>query len=158
MHIRSGIGYDIHRLEAGRRLVLGGVEIDADRGLAGHSDADVLAHAVGDALLGALALGDLGAHFPPGEPEFRDISSLELLRRIVAMIAGRDGRILHVDATVIAETPRLAPYVPAMRRELAGALGVPVESVSVKATTHEGIGALGRSEAMAAQAVATVEA
>ncbi len=158
MHIRSGIGYDIHRLEAGRRLVLGGVEIDADRGLAGHSDADVLAHAIGDALLGALALGDLGAHFPPGEPEFRDISSLELLRRIVAMIAGRDGRVLHVDATVIAETPRLAPHVPAMRRELAGALGVSVDSVSVKATTHEGIGALGRSEAMAAQAVATVEA
>jgi 2-C-methyl-D-erythritol 2,4-cyclodiphosphate synthase len=158
MHIRTGIGYDTHRLDAGRKLVLGGVKIDAERGLAGHSDADVLAHAIGDALLGALALGDLGAHFPPGDPEYRDISSLELLRRIVAMIAGRDGRILHVDATVIAETPRLAPHVPAMRRELAGALGLPVESVSVKATTHEGIGALGRNEAMAAQAVATVEA
>ncbi len=156
MQARSGIGYDIHRLQSGRRLVLGGVEIAADRGLAGHSDADVLAHAIGDALLGALALGDLGQHFPPGDPAWRDISSLELLRRIVAMVAAAGGRIINVDATIIAEAPHMAPYLPAMRQQLAAAMGIAASAVSVKATTHEGIGALGRGEAMAAQAVAAV--
>jgi len=156
MRVRSGIGYDIHRLEEGRRLVLGGVEIPHERGLAGHSDADVLAHAIGDALLGSMALGDLGQHFPPGDPAWRDISSLELLRRITAMVVEAGGRIINVDATIIAEAPHLAPHLPGMRQQLAAAMGIEVPAVSVKATTHEGIGALGRGEAMAAQAVAAV--
>jgi len=153
---RSGVGYDIHRLKPGRRLVLGGVEIPHPRGLDGHSDADVVAHAIGDALLGSLALGDLGKHFPPGDPRYKDISSLELLRRIVALVRGRGAFITGVDVTVVAESPELAPHLAEMRARLASALGIEVEQLSVKATTNEGLGDIGRGEAMAAHAIATV--
>ena len=153
---RAGIGYDIHRLVPGRRLVLGGVEIPHSTGLAGHSDADVAAHAIGSALLGALALGDLGHHFPPGDPRYADISSLVLLERIAAMVRARGGDIANVDVTVVAEAPRLAPHVPAMRGALARALGVGVGQVAVKATTNERCDAIGRGEAIAAHAVAAV--
>lgn len=153
---RSGIGYDVHPLIGGRRLVLAGVTIESELGLAGHSDADVVAHAIGDALLGALALGDLGHHYPPDDPRLAGISSLELLQDTAARVREQQGRIVHVDATVVAERPRLAPHVPAMRRNIAAALGVEVTAVSIKATTHEGLGTLGRGEGMAALAVATV--
>jgi 2-C-methyl-D-erythritol 2,4-cyclodiphosphate synthase len=153
---RSGIGYDIHRLVPGRRLVLGGVQLEHALGLDGHSDADVVSHAIGDALLGAVGLGDLGQHFPPGDPATRDISSLELLRRIAALVRGAGAEIVHVDATVIAEAPRLGPQVGAMSAALATALGLDPARVSVKAKTNEGLDAIGRGEAIAAHAVATV--
>lgn len=151
-----GLGFDQHPLVAGRRLVLGGVEIPAERGLAGHSDADVLTHAVSEALLGALALGDLGQHFPDADPRYRDVSSLALLGRVVAMVQGRGGRVGNVDATVLAEAPRLAGWLEAMRTRLAEALGLPLERVSVKAKHPEGVGAAGRGEGIAALAIATV--
>lgn len=150
---RIGTGYDVHALAAGRRLVLGGVEIASDRGLAGHSDADVLVHAVASALLGALALGDLGTHFPDDDAKWRDASSLDLLRTVHGWIGERGWSVVNVDATVVAQAPRLAPHVAAMRRNLAAALAVGVERVSVKATTAERLGALGRAEGIAAQAV-----
>lgn len=153
---RSGIGYDIHRLRSGRRLVLGGMEIPHPQGLDGHSDADVVAHAIGDALLGALALGDLGQHFPPGDPRYRDIASLELLQRIAALVRDRGALITSVDVTVVAESPPLAPHLSGMRAKLASALGILPDQVSVKATSNEGLGAVGRGEAMAAHAIATV--
>ena len=153
---RAGIGYDIHRLEPGRPLVLGGVRIDHPLGLTGHSDADVIAHAIGDALLGALGLGDLGQHFPPGDPATLGISSLELLRRVALLVTGAGAEIVHVDATVIAEEPPLARHAPAMAAALGGALGVSASRISIKAKTHEGLDAIGRREAIAAQAIATV--
>ena len=158
MTARAGIGYDVHRLVAGRPLVLGGVRFEGPRGLSGHSDADVLCHAIGDALLGAAALGDLGEHFPPGDPRWKDASSLELLGRIRALVADRGGRIVNVDATVVAEAPALAPARAAMRANIAAALGLEAVQVSVKATTNEGLGAIGRGEGIAAWAVALVEA
>ncbi len=136
--------------------MLGGVEIPHPRGLEGHSDADVLAHAIGDALLGALALGDLGQHFPPGDPRTKDISSLEILEHIAGLVRGRGAHITGVDATVVAEAPPLAPHLGEMRGRIARALGVAVGQVSVKATTHEGLGELGAGEAIAAHAIATV--
>jgi 2-C-methyl-D-erythritol 2,4-cyclodiphosphate synthase len=154
---RVGIGYDIHRSAPGRPLVLGGVRFESDWGLEGHSDADVLAHAIGDALLGALALGDLGTHFPPGDPQWKDASSLDLLARIRALVEQRGGRIVNVDAAVVAEAPRILPVRDAMRGHLAKALGVSVEQVSVKATTNERLGSIGRGEGVAAWAVAMVE-
>jgi 2-C-methyl-D-erythritol 2,4-cyclodiphosphate synthase len=153
---RSGIGYDIHRLVPGRRLVLGGVVLEHPLGLDGHSDADVVAHAIGDAVLGALGLGDLGHHFPPGDPATRDISSLELLRRIAALVRGAGAEIVHVDVTVLAEAPRLGPHAAAMSQALATSLSLPPARVSIKAKTHEGLDAVGRGEAIAAHAVATV--
>jgi 2-C-methyl-D-erythritol 2,4-cyclodiphosphate synthase len=157
MTTRAGIGYDVHRVAAGRPLVLGGVRFESPWGLEGHSDADVLAHAIGDALLGALALGDLGTHFPPGDPRWKDASSLDLLARIRALVEQRGGRIVNVDAMVVAEAPKLAPVREAMRANLAGALGIGVEQVSVKATTNERLGAIGSGEGIAAWAVAMVE-
>ena len=154
--VRTGIGYDAHRLALGRLLRVGGVEIPWPRGLAGHSDADVLAHAIMDALLGAAGLGDLGRHFPPGDPAFRGADSIELLRRVTAMAVGAGWRVVHVDSTVLAEAPRLAPYIPQMRERLAAALGVDSSTVNVKATTTEGMGAIGRGEGIAAHAVATL--
>ncbi|MBI2460669.1 MAG: 2-C-methyl-D-erythritol 2,4-cyclodiphosphate synthase [Candidatus Rokubacteria bacterium] len=151
-----GLGFDQHPLVPGRRLVLGGVEIPAARGLAGHSDADVLTHAVAEALLGALALGDLGQHFPDSDPRYRDVSSLALLGRVVEMVQRRGGRVGNVDATVLAEAPRLAGSLDEMRKRLAGTLGLPVERVSVKAKHPEGVGAAGRGEGIAALAIATV--
>jgi len=153
---RVGIGYDVHRFGAGRAFVLGGVAIPHAQGLVGHSDADALAHAVADALLGALALGDLGAHFPDTDPRWAGASSLDLLRRVVALVQGAGHGVGNVDATVLCAMPRLAPHVPAMREALAGALGLPVERVSVKATRPEGIGSLAHGEGLAVWAVALV--
>ena len=153
---RVGIGYDIHRLAAGRRLVLGGVEIPFDRGLNGHSDADVLLHAIMDALLGAAGLGDIGQHFPPGDPLYKDASSLALLARVAAFIGGLGYTVGNVDATVVAERPRLSPYIPEICRLIARTLGIPEESVGIKATTNEGLGPLGANEGIAAWAVALI--
>lgn len=146
-----GIGYDSHRFAAGRRLVLGGVEIDHDRGLAGHSDADVLTHAVIDALLGAVGKGDIGTLFPDDEERWRDADSIDLLRTVVGTIAGR---IVNIDATVVCEQPRVAPYRAEMERTIADATSA---RVSVKATTNEGMGWIGRGEGIACMAVASVE-
>ena len=153
---RSGIGFDSHRLEAGRRLVLGGVEIPHERGLLGHSDADVLIHAAMDALLGAAALGDIGVHFPPSDPAYRDSDSRELLARVRELLAREGWRPVNLDCTVIAESPRLAPHAPAMREVLAATLGLAPDRVSIKATTNEGLGFLGREEGIAAIAVALI--
>jgi 2-C-methyl-D-erythritol 2,4-cyclodiphosphate synthase len=152
----TGIGYDCHPFAAGRRLVLGGVEIPHERGLAGHSDADVLVHAIIDALLGAAALGDIGEHFPDTDERYRDVSSIELLRDVVAQLAERGLSIGNVDATVVIERPRLAPARAEIRTTLADALGLAVERVSVKATRGEGMGFVGREEGVAALAVATL--
>ena len=151
--IRIGQGFDAHQLRPGRKLILAGVTIPFDRGLAGHSDADVLAHAVMDAILGALALGDLGAHFPPGDPAYKDADSMGLLGKVVEMAKARGFAITQVDATVIAEAPKLAPQIPAMRENLGRALALPLDAVSVKATTTEGMGFTGRGEGIAAMAV-----
>jgi 2-C-methyl-D-erythritol 2,4-cyclodiphosphate synthase len=157
MSLRVGIGYDIHARTGGRKLVLGGVTFDTDWGLAGHSDADVLIHAVGDAVLGAVALGDLGQHFPPGDPRWKDASSVELLKLIRAMVEGVGGSVVNVDATVVAQAPQLAPNAKAMCANIARALQIGVSQVSVKATTNESLDALGRGEGIAAWAVVLVE-
>ena len=153
---QSGLGYDSHRFEAGRRLVLGGVEIPHERGLAGHSDADVLAHAVTDALLGAAGLGDIGRHFPDTDGRWRDADSIELLRGARELVEEGGLTVGHVDATVICEAPKLAPHADAMRERLASALGVDAAAVNVKFTTNEGMGFVGRGEGIAALAVATL--
>ncbi len=152
----TGIGYDCHRLAEGRRLVLGGVVVAHERGLAGHSDADVLTHAVIDAMLGACALGDIGEHFPDTDERYRDADSLHLLRATVDLLAAAGFVIAHVDATVMIERPKLAPVRDSMRAALAGALDLEVEHVNVKATRGEGMGFVGREEGIAALAVATV--
>ncbi|TMG05754.1 MAG: 2-C-methyl-D-erythritol 2,4-cyclodiphosphate synthase [Chloroflexi bacterium] len=154
--MRVGIGYDVHRCDEARDLVLGGVDLPHEVGLAGHSDADVLLHAIIDALLGAAGLGDIGQHFPPEDAQWRGASSLDLLRRALAIVRVAGFEVGNVDATVIAEGPWLAPHIRAMRERIAAALGVDVQRVSVKATTHEGLGALGRGEGIAAMAVAVV--
>ena len=154
---RVGFGFDLHPLVHGRPLVLGGVTVDFDRGLGGHSDADVLSHAVGEALLGALALGDLGRHFPDTDPRYRGTSSLRLLRNAADLVAARGGRLVNVDATVLAQAPRLAALLPEMAKRLADALGLEVDRVSVKAKSPEGLGLVGRQEGMAAMAVVSVE-
>jgi 2-C-methyl-D-erythritol 2,4-cyclodiphosphate synthase len=155
--IAHGIGYDCHRFAEGRRLVLGGVELEGERGLAGHSDADVLTHAIIDALLGAASIGDIGEHFPDSDERYRDADSLGLLRETVALLDERACAVLHVDATVLIERPKLAPAREQMRVSLARALDLEVEHVSVKATRGEGLGFVGREEGAAAIAVATVE-
>lgn len=157
MSVASGLGYDCHRFAEGRRLVLGGIELEHDRGLDGHSDADVLTHAIIDALLGATGLGDIGQHFPDTDERYRDASSLDLLRTAVAMLVHRGFTILHVDATVVIERPHLAPVRDQMRLSLAEAIGISPEHVSVKATRGEGMGFVGRGEGAAALAIATVE-
>jgi 2-C-methyl-D-erythritol 2,4-cyclodiphosphate synthase len=154
--VSTGIGWDSHRLVAGRPLILGGVTIQHDRGLDGHSDADVLTHAVIDALLGAAALGDIGQHFPDSDERYRDADSIELLRTVVAMLAERGLDVAHVDTTVIMERPKLAGQRDAIRTSLAAALGVVPQNVNVKASTGEGMGFVGREEGVAALAVATV--
>lgn len=153
---RIGIGYDIHRLVEGRKLVLAGVEIPFAQGLLGHSDADVLTHAVCDALLGAAALGDIGTHFPDTEARWRGASSLDLLARVVELISEQGYSVVNLDAIVIAERPRLKPYIEAMREQLAVVLCVAVDCVSVKAKTSEGLESVGRGEAMAAQAITLI--
>jgi 2-C-methyl-D-erythritol 2,4-cyclodiphosphate synthase len=155
--VSTGLGYDCHRFAEGRRLVLGGVELEHDRGLAGHSDADVLTHAIIDALLGAAALGDIGEHFPDTDERYRDVDSLELLRTTVSMLSARGVSVVHVDATVVIERPHLAPVREQIRASLAGVIGISLEHVSVKATRGEGMGFVGRQEGAAALAVATVD-
>ena len=155
--MRVGIGYDYHRLEAGRKLVLGGVEIPFSKGLAGHSDGDVLTHAVCDALLGAAGLGDIGQHFPDTDPQWKDASSLTLLAQVVERLRAKGLRVAQVDSVIIAEAPKLAPHFARMRETLARALDVAPAEVNVKAKTTEGLEAVGRGEAMAAQAVVTLE-
>jgi 2-C-methyl-D-erythritol 2,4-cyclodiphosphate synthase len=154
---RVGFGFDLHPLVPGRPLILGGVTVPAELGLAGHSDADVLAHAIGEALLGALALGDLGQHFPDSDPRYRGISSLLLLREVAALVTARGGHVVNVDGTVLAQTPRLAPYLSDMAVRLAETLAVPLATVSVKAKSPEGLGLLGRREGIAAMAVVGVD-
>jgi 2-C-methyl-D-erythritol 2,4-cyclodiphosphate synthase len=153
----TGIGIDTHRFESGRPLVLGGVQIPYEQGLAGHSDADVLAHAVIDALLGAAGEGDIGEHFPDTDPRYAGADSLDLLRTVVAKLAERGLVIRHVDSTVVMESPKLGPHRAAIRGSLAAALGIGEAAVNVKATTGEGIGFVGRGEGVAVLAVATVE-
>lgn len=150
---RIGIGYDIHRLVEGRRLILGGVEIPFDKGLLGHSDSDVLTHALCDALLGAAALGDMGTHFPDTDPRFKDVSSLDLLANAFGQIAALGYAVQNVDAVVLAERPRLGPYVKSIRESLAAILAIEPDQISVKAKTSEGMESVGRGEAMAAHAV-----
>ena len=152
-----GIGYDSHRLLAGRRLVIGGVEIPHELGLAGHSDADVLAHAVIDALLGAAALGDIGEHFPDTDERWRDADSVELLRAVVELVGAQRLRIVNIDCTVVMQEPKLSPHRQAIRERLARALGLDVGRVNVKASTGEGIGFVGRGEGVAALAVASLQ-
>ncbi|MBI4594673.1 MAG: 2-C-methyl-D-erythritol 2,4-cyclodiphosphate synthase [Candidatus Rokubacteria bacterium] len=154
---RAGLGFDLHPLVRGRPLILAGVTVPFELGLAGHSDADVLAHAVGEALLGALALGDLGRHFPDTDPRYAGISSLLLLGRVMELVTARGGRLVNVDATVLAQAPKLQPHLGEMAERLAGALGVPVGAVSVKAKSPEGLGLLGRREGIAVMAVVSVE-
>ncbi len=154
---RVGLGFDLHPLVPERPLVLGGVTVPSELGLGGHSDADVLSHAIGEALLGALALGDLGRHFPDTDARYRGISSLALLTRVMQLITARGGRLVNVDATVLAQAPRLQPLLPEMAKRLADTLGVAVDMVSVKAKSPEGLGLLGRREGMAAMAVVSVE-
>ena len=154
---RSGLGFDLHPLVDGRPLVLGGVTVPGSRGLGGHSDADVLAHAIGEALLGALALGDLGRVFPDTDPRYAGVSSLLLLRSVADLVAGKGGRLVNVDATVICQAPRLSPYLAEMAVRLADSLGVGADRVSVKAKSPEHLGLLGREEGIAAMAVVSVE-
>jgi len=155
--IRSGIGYDIHRLAEDRQLILGGVEIPHARGLEGHSDGDVLLHAIADALLGTICAGDIGQHFPNTDESIRGISSIEILKRVTKLLADKKARVVHVDATVIAEAPKIAPHIAAMRKTIAAAIGVSDANVSIKATTNERLGAIGRGEGIAAMAIATIE-
>ncbi len=153
---RIGTGYDVHRLTEGRKLILGGVEIPFEKGLLGHSDADVLAHAVMDALLGAAALGDIGLHFPDQDPAYEGADSLVLLRKVGGMLTNHGYYIENVDATVVAQAPKLRPYIETMRANLAAQLKIPVDRVSVKATTEEHLGFTGSGEGIAAQAVCSI--
>ena len=157
MSFRVGQGYDVHRLVAGRKLILGGVEIPHETGLLGHSDADALLHAITDALLGAVALGDIGRHFPDTDPRYRGADSRVLLRAAVALLAGKGWRPVNVDATIVAQQPKLAPHAAAMVANVAVDLGIPPDSVNIKGKTNEKLGYLGRQEAIEAQAVVLVE-
>jgi len=153
---RTGIGFDSHRLAEGRRLVLGGVEIPHERGLLGHSDADALAHALCDALLGAAAEGDIGQHFPDTDPQWKNADSMKLLAHVVALLRDKGWRIVNTDATVMAEAPKLAPHIPAMRARLAEVMRLDITQVSVKAKTNEGMDAVGRREGISVMATAVI--
>jgi 2-C-methyl-D-erythritol 2,4-cyclodiphosphate synthase len=157
MAVRFGIGYDVHRLVANRKLILGGVEIPFVKGLLGHSDADVLCHALADALLGAAALGDIGEHFPDTDPRFRDVSSIVLLQHVAGLLQKAGWAVVNVDATLVLQAPKIAPYVRRMRENIANALGLTVDQVSVKATTSEELGFVGMGEGATATAVASIE-
>jgi len=152
--MRIGQGFDIHALVGGRKLIIGGVEIPYERGLAGHSDADVLLHAICDALIGAAGLGDIGTHFPDSDPRYRGADSRELLRTVARLVQGAGWQVVNIDTTIIAQAPRMAPYVARMRENIAGDLGLDPGCVNVKAKTAEHLGALGRGEGIAAQAIA----
>jgi 2-C-methyl-D-erythritol 2,4-cyclodiphosphate synthase len=155
--ITTGIGYDLHRLEKGRKLMIGGVEVPFERGAAGHSDGDVLCHCICDALLGAAGLGDIGSHFPDTDPKWKDASSLMFLEHVQMQLEEKGFRIVHVDATVITEKPKLVPHFEEMRKVLARALGISTSAINVKAKTNEGVDAVGQGHAIAAQAIATLE-
>jgi len=157
MTARAGLGFDLHPLVTGRPLILGGVTVPAERGLGGHSDADVLTHAIGEALLGALALGDLGRLFPDTDPRYAGVSSLRLLGSVMDLVTAKGGRLVNLDATVICQTPRLAAFLPDMAKRLGGVLGLDPERVSIKAKSPEHLGLLGREEGIAAMAVVSVE-
>ncbi len=154
---RVGLGYDVHQLKTGRPLILGGVDIPHDRGLDGHSDADVIMHAICDAVLGALGEGDIGSFFPPSDPQWKDVSSKFFLEEAARQVEKRSGRVVNIDAMLIAEAPKIAPYIPDMKNNIATALGVQPKDIGIKATTNETMGFVGRGEGMAAHAVANVE-
>ncbi len=154
--MRIGFGYDVHRLAEGRALILGGLEIPHEKGLLGHSDADVLLHAITDALLGSLALGDIGTHFPPSDARYKGISSIELLKRAYALVLKKGFSIENIDSTIVCEAPRLSPYIPVMARNIAEALNCPQASISIKAKTEEGLGFTGGLLGISAYAVALV--
>ena len=154
---RVGIGYDVHQLKAGRPLILGGVVIEHDTGLDGHSDADVLMHAICDAVLGAIGEGDIGSFFPPSDPQWKNAPSKIFLEEAARQITKRNGQLINVDAMLIAEAPKITPYIPAMKKNIAAALGITGDAVGIKATTNEAMGFVGRGEGMAAHAVASVE-
>ena len=155
--MRIGTGYDVHRLTEGRKLIIGGVEIPYEKGLLGHSDADVLVHAIMDALLGAAALGDIGLHFPDSDERYSGISSIELLKRVRRLLLEKGYTINNVDSTIIAQAPKMRPYIDEMRKNIANALLLPVDDINVKATTEEGLGFTGQGEGIAAQAVCLIE-
>ena len=155
--IRIGQGYDVHRLVEGRRLIVGGKEIEYDFGLLGHSDADVLTHAICDALLGAAALGDIGKHFPDNDPQYKGIDSIILLKHVGKLISDKGYRINNIDSIIIAQAPKFAPHIEDMRRNIASALNIDIDFVSVKATTEEGLGFTGKKEGIAASSVAILE-
>ena len=155
--MRIGSGYDVHRLAEGRKLIIGGVEIPYEKGLLGHSDADVLIHAVMDSILGAAALGDIGRHFPDTDSEFKDISSIKLLKKVLSLIKNNNYCIINLDATIIAQKPKLSPYIEAMRRNIADALEISLDCVNIKATTEEGLGFTGKELGIAANCVCLIE-
>ena len=155
--MRIGTGYDVHRLEEGRKMMIGGVEIPHEKGLLGHSDADVLLHAIMDALLGAAALGDIGRHFPDTDEKYRGISSLKLLSEVSELISGNGYVVSNIDATIIAQAPKMRPYIDTMRENVAKTLGISIEQVNIKATTEEHLGFTGREEGIAAEAVCLLE-
>lgn len=153
---RSGIGYDVHRFAEGRPMILGGIEIPFDKGLLGHSDADVLLHAIADALLGAAALGDIGVHFPPTDSKWKDVDSMDIVKHSVALLGEHGWVPINVDATVVAEAPKVNPHVPAMKLRIHEATGIPLDAISIKATTNEEMGFVGRGEGIAALATAMI--
>ena len=155
--MRIGQGFDVHALVAGRKLIIGGVEIAHDKGLAGHSDADVLIHAICDALLGAAGLGDIGGHFPDSDARYKDIDSRKLLREVARLLAGNGLRVLNIDSTIIAQEPKMAPHIPKMRNNIAADLGIPPADVNVKAKTAERLGFAGRGEGIVAEAIALLD-
>ena len=151
--MRVGMGYDVHKLTEGRKLILGGVEIPYEKGLLGHSDADVLIHAVMDALLGAAALGDIGKHFPDTDPAYEGISSVKLLEHVASLLEKKGYGVGNIDAVIIAQKPKMAPHIPQMKENIAKALGIPESKINIKATTEEGLGFTGRGEGIASQAI-----
>lgn len=155
-NFRVGLGYDVHAFISGRKLILGGVEIPHSKGLKGHSDADVLLHAITDALLGAASLGDIGTHFPDTDPAFENADSIELLKKAAALVRSSDYEIANVDSTIVAETPKMAPHIPEMKKNIAAATGCAFDEVSVKATTNEKMGWLGREEGIAVHSIALI--
>ncbi|MFA5038381.1 MAG: 2-C-methyl-D-erythritol 2,4-cyclodiphosphate synthase [Candidatus Omnitrophota bacterium] len=155
--MRIGLGYDIHRFASGRRLFLGGVEIPHPRGLIGHSDADIILHALCDALLGAMGEADIGVHFPSSDPAFKDAPGLKLLEQVKGLLQGAGFRVVNADVMVILEEPKIAPYIPEMKKRISACLGIPVSDIAIKATTQEGLGSIGAKEGAAAHAVALIE-
>ncbi len=157
MNFRTGLGYDVHRLTEGRKLIMGGVNIPYEKGLLGHSDADVLVHAIMDALLGACKLGDIGRHFPDTDPQYKDISSITLLKHVGTLLGKNGYRVINIDSIIVAQQPKMKAHIPQMEKNIANALGIPLEDINVKATTEEELGFTGSGEGIAAKAVCLVE-